>query len=567
MIHPSAPPPTSPSKHPARAGIRHLSSWALWIPLLTLLSGCYDRRPAESPEEHRAEALRGGAFQFTQVAPTSLDPAKMTDTYQASVLNQIYEGLIGTDSNFNIRPGVAESWHISRDGLTYTFRLKEGVRFHDGAEVQASDVVYSLSRVFRIPEDQSYLAREYLGLIAGTAEYARGDTDSVSGLQALGPYDVRITLEHPSASFLAVLASESARIVPEHYVRSQGQDVLDHRPVGCGPFVLKSWIPGESIVLERFADYHLGALAYLDSLVYHIPSNNIRKQALKNFLSGVDNAIELTTGRLDAVEHLPDVEIFRRQELSLTFLGFNMNEPPFDRLEVRRAFANAINLDALPSLRQGVRVKPNGLLPPGFPGYTPDPKMPVFNPTLSRSLLEEAGYPDGQGLPPITHGFADPSDADISLIEGIAAQVARVGFDLQWQATSWDEFDRNLREGVFQTFSLTWVADMPDPDSFFYPLFHSAGSVNYTGYHSPAVDALLEAGRRGNTDGPRIASYRKVERLLLMDLPVFPLNHSLAVIAVRANVQDFQMTPMGFGNLPLEKVWLSRVERAGDLAR
>jgi ABC-type transport system substrate-binding protein len=197
------------------------------------------------------------------------------------------------------------------------------------------------------------------------------------------------------------------------------------------------------------------------------------------------------------------------------------------------------------------------MLPPGFPGYTPDSKMPVYNPTLSRELLRKAGYPDGKGLPTIVHGLADPSDEDLALIRGIAAQLSRVGFHLEPRATSWEEFDQSLRTGEFLTFSLTWVADIPDPDSFFYPLFHSHGSVNYTGYSSPVVDQLLDAGRRGTTDGPRIASYRQVERKLLHDLPVFPLNHSLAVICVRSDVHGFQMSPMGFGNLALEKIWFA----------
>jgi peptide/nickel transport system substrate-binding protein len=550
----------------ARARPSGLLRSALTLLSLLALSACNDGSAVQTQPRQDVQRPRGGSFRITQVAPTSLDPAKMADSYQAALVNQIYEGLLSTDSNFNIRPGLAESWHISRDGLTYTFRLKHGVKFHDGTELTSSDVLFSLSRIFRTPEDVSYLAREYLGLIDGVDEYARGESDHVSGLTPLGRYDLRISLAHPSASFLAVLASEPARIVPRDYVLENGVDILDHKPVGCGPFVLAEWKEGDAIVLKRFENYHR-APAYLDELVFHIPIDNAKQRAVQNFLNGEDNALELTTGRLSEVANMADMKIYRRQELSMSFLGFNTTAPPFDRAEVRRAFACAINLDALPSLREGGRVKPNGMLPPGFPGYTPDSKMPVTNPTLSRRLLRDAGYVDGQGLPPIIHGFADPSDADIALIEGIAAQVARVGFDLQWRATSWDDFDRNLREASFQTFSLTWVADIPDPDSFFYPLFHSGASVNYTGYASQVVDDLLDSGRRGTTDGPRIASYRKVERVLLEDLPVFPLNHSLAIIGVRGNVQDFQMTPMGFGNLALEEIWLAPSAAASEVAR
>lgn len=561
-----SPATTARLRRPSAPGIDGTLLGILFLLATTLgATGCQDTDEIAPPRASASTPREGGVFQITQSAPSSLDPAKMNDSYEAAVINQLYDGLLTTDTNFNILPAIAESWHISRDGLTYTFRLKHGVRFHDGSEVQSDDVVFSLSRIFRLPEDETYLAREYLSHVEGVEEYAKGRTDEVRGLDALGPYTVRIQLAHSAASFLAVLASEPTRIVPREYVEEGPPGVLDRSPVGCGPFRLKEWKAGERLVLERFEDYH-AARAHLDRVVFVTPPDSVKQRAVESFLVGADDALELTSGRLSEIASVPDVQIHRRQELSLTFLGFNVQKPPFDDVRLRRAFAQAVDLDALESLREGGRVRPNGMLPPGFPGYTPDPKMPAHDPDHARRLLEVAGHPDGEGLPTIVHAIADPSDSDLALFRGIERQVERVGFEMELETGSWDSFDARLRSGSFSTFSVTWVADIPDPDSFFYPLFHSQGSVNYMRYHSAAVDTLLTAGRRGATEGPRIEAYREVERLLLRDLPVVPINHSLAVLAVRENVRDFSMSPLGVGNLPLEHVWMDATT-FGEAAR
>src|SRR5262249_45191878 len=146
----------------------------------------------------------------------------------------------------------ASSWTISADGTVHTFELKRGVRFHDGTEVTAEDVVYSLRRVFELPESQTSLARQYLCHILGAREYAAGKADHVRGLEVLGSHCVRITLEYPYAPFLAVLASEIAHIVPEHVVERVGAVEFAHHPVGSGPFRFAAWIPDQRIVLTAF---------------------------------------------------------------------------------------------------------------------------------------------------------------------------------------------------------------------------------------------------------------------------------------------------------------------------
>jgi peptide/nickel transport system substrate-binding protein/oligopeptide transport system substrate-binding protein len=504
---------------------------------------------------------------MAQVEPTVLDPAFVDDAYEAALVNQIFDGLLEFDANFNTLPGVAEAWHITRDGRVYTFELQKGIRFHDGTEVRAGDFAYSFTRVFRLDPEQSVLAREYLGHILGAEAFATGAADSIQGLEVLGPYRLRIVLERPYASFLAVLASEQSRVVPRDYVESVGDEAFGRNPVGCGPFALSRWERGRRIVLEAFQDHHRGR-AHLDSLVYETPGGAVRDIAIQDFLEGRLSAVELTMGGVEAVRRLPEVVIHRRQELSLSFVAFNLSRAPFDDSRVRRAFAHALDLDRLQGMTDGGRVRPNGILPPGFPGYSPEDKLLGYDLERARALLADAGYPDGEGLPEIRHGMGNHSDSDRALLEEIRAQVRRAGFEMTPLLLNWDEFHRGLQEGRFESFSLTWVADIPDPDSFFYPLFHSQGSNNYGAYRQPEVDRLLSDGRVGRTAGARIDVYRLVERKILHDAPIVPLNHSLATIAVRSALRGFTMTAMGAGNLTLESVWFAsaddRIPRAEE---
>jgi ABC-type transport system substrate-binding protein len=504
----------------------------------------------------------GGTFTMAQDAPDRLDPACVDDVYEATIVNQIFDGLLTFDTHLNTMPCVASSWVISPDGTVYTFHLRPGVRFHDGSLVTADDVVYSLTRVFDLPEDQSSLAREYLCHILGSQEYDDGRAAAIRGLEALSPDVVRITLRQPYASFLAVLASEPARIVPKNYVERVGNDEFARRPIGCGPFRFAAWVP-DRVVLTRVRTY-AAAPARLDSLVFELPQQNARDYAASHFLSGELSAAVVPDGRLSEFQNHPGVTLLTRQELSMTFLGLNAKLAPFDDVRVRQAFALAIDRDALIQTDPSGRIPPNGILPPGMPGYTPESKLLPFDPERARTLLSEAGHPGGAGLKPVVYTAANQTRQAQALFETLRAQVAAVGFDLRIESLGWREFSQRLSTQRLQCFSVTWVADIPDPDSFLYPMCHSAGSANFSGYSDPEVDRLLLTGRGTRSSLERLDVYRGAERRILQAAAVVPLFHPLSAIAIQNDVRGLNVTAMGVGNLPMERVWLasSRKEEA-----
>lgn len=538
----------------------------LTLPLaLLVLHGC--AAEADRSEPPSAEVpLRGGEFRIAQIAPSGLDPARVYDSYDAAVVNQLYDGLLQHDSNFTVRPNVARSWRISADGRTYRFVLEPNVLFHDGSPVTAHDVAFSLERVFRLDPQSTTLARQYLSVIAGTGAFVRGEADRVEGLRVIDDHQIEIRLEQPYAAFLNVLASEGARIVPRDYVRSHGDDVLQRAPIGCGPFVLERWDEGEQLVLRRFERYH-GDVAHLERLVVLTPPEPVLPHALRGFLRQELHAVELTAGGREALAAVQGAQVHRRRELSLTFLGFNANKSPIDDARLRRALAHAIDVDHLSALDAPGRMPATGVLPPGFPGFTPEPKRLPHDLQLARSLLSEAGHPEGKDLPELLIAMPRRSQNDEALVNELCEQLARVGVRARPEYLHWDEFDRGLREDVYGAFLITWVADIPDPDSFFYPLLHTQGSVNYFHYGDATVDEALDVARSENDRGHRIELYRAIERTVLAQGVLVPVHFSSTIFAVRPEVRDFEISSMGGADLPLHRVWLRTPGPDGGVAR
>ena len=544
--------------------IRPRAEMRTLVVLAWMLAGCGDDSP---PTNELAESpRRGGTFRMAQDSPGSLDPASVDDVYEATIVNQVFDGLLAFDNHLNTVPCIASSWIISPDGNVYTFHLRQDLEFHDGSALTATDVVYSLTRVFDLPVEESSLAREYLQHIAGTSEYLGGKAASIRGIVALDAHTVRIELDHPYASFLAVLASELARVVPKAYVERVGDAAFAQHPLGSGPFRLAAWEPNRQVVLTAFEDYR-PATVLLDSVVFELPQQSVRDYAVAGFQAGRLSACVVPDGRLAEFEKLPKTKVLTRQELSTTFVGLNPTRAPFGDLRVRQAFALALDRAAILAAGRAARIRPNGILPPGMPGYTPESKLLEHDPERARALLAAAGYPGGEGLSPIVYTTASHTEEADRLNRMIGQQLAAVGFRITLQKMEWLDFSRHLDQKDLQCFNVTWVADIPDPDSFLNPLCHSEGGANFACYTSSAVDALLSTGRNTRSATARVDVYRDAERRVLQDAALVPLFHPLSAVAIQENVHGLQITAMGFGNMTLEDVWLSEAAPSADVAR
>lgn len=540
---------------------RSRSAWALAGLLVASLgggSGCTQEADSSTPVLSVASEPRpGGSFHMMFERPGTLDPCLADDVYEACIINQIFDGLLEFDVNLNPVPVIAREWSISRDGREYTFALRDDVRFQNGRSVRADDFVYSFTRIFDPERGEMGLGGEYLQRIEGALEYYRGEADSISGLVAVDELTLKIRLEKPYGSFLSALAMDQTKVVPREEVERWGDEFGQH-PVGTGPFVLDRLVESDHDPRMVFVanEDSFRPRAWLDEIVFHVPSDynvDIGAQAL---LEGTLSMCDLPRDWQDRVDADSQFRTIRRPELSFSFIGINVELEPFRDVRVRRAVAHAVNRDRVMAVDPSGRAPAVGILPPGILGYSPEPKALRYDPALARSLLVEAGHPGGKGLPALQHYQADRGEVGRQADEILREDLAAVGIDLEFVYVEWDQFSLDMDAYRLPSFGLTWVADVPDPDSFLSSLFTTRGVYNLFKYSNPTVDALLEeaSGMRGSMD--RAEKYRQAERLILSDVPVIPLFHIANNFAVRSEVRGLTVTPFGYGNLAIEKVWL-----------
>ncbi len=512
-------------------------------------------RPAADP----VVPLHGGTFRMALESPASLDPAVTQDIYEATVTNQVFSGLVQWDADLNVTPDVAESWTISRDGLEYVFDLRHNARFQNGRQVTAQDFVYSFTRLFDPSQVPPGIIQDYLDKIDGVAEFTAGRADHVRGLTVPDPFTLVIRLRKPYTSFLSVLGMDQAKVVPREEVERMGAQAFGKHPVGSGPFRLASWDPQRDLVLVANREY-FGAPAYLDSVViYHYPQEQGDREK-QEFYAGNLDAMEARESELPVLMSRGDYQVARRLELSMEFLGFNLHRAPFNDARVRQAVSMAVDREALGlAAGPGFHV-PMGLLPPGMPGYTPESKILPEDPARARALLAQAGYGPGR---PLTFELYTSNRSRHAVVRDsvLTASWARVGVEVQLKNCSWPELNRAVDGRTAPAFELTWIADLPDPDSFLFTLLSSDGVYNLFEYHNPTVDSLLAAGRDEVNVARRLGRYRDAERRILDEAPLIPLFNAMTMYAFQPNVRGVEMSPFGICSVPMEKIWFDRRPR------
>jgi len=539
-----------------------VSGWGSVLRSLALLvcSALLVACPSAQADRTAAPAVepqRGGTLRLHLEVPQSLDPLGADSVYESLPIRQVFEGLVATDAGLNIVPALATTWTISRDGRTYEFHLREGVRFHDSAPLSADDIVFTFERALR-SQDPGNLARPYLSVLAGADAFAAGRETHLSGVRAVDAVTVQIQLARPYSCFLEVLAMDGLRVVPRHVLASVSAEAFGRAPVGTGPFRFHAWDEQE-LVLERNADYW-GEAAWLDSVAVLFQAEGERLDT-DRLLAGEVDVAEIRDGDLERLRE-PQARVLRFQELSVAFLGLLTRTPPLDDVRIRQAIACAIDRDALVADAPLLRRKAVGILPPGLPGYSPDAKALPHDPQRARALLALAGKPGGRGLPPIDLYTSGSSAAATRVIELIREDLADVGIDLQVHIVPWGEMSTRLQEKTAPAFMLGWVADLADPDAFLRALFQSDVISNLFAFEDAQADTLLDDGAREMHPVRRVHLYREAERRILQLAPLVPLYHSSGLLATSRRVHDFDPGPMGLSAIDLRRVWLDRREGA-----
>lgn len=528
-----------------------------WRPLLCLVHVLL--LPAlggatEPPSQHPGPRTDGVYRRPLGNDPATLDPARVTDIYGRSVAHQIFDGLVELDQTLAVRPALARFWRASRDGLTWTFTLRQGVRFHHGREVTADDVVYSLTRIVS-PPVRSSAADLFIG-VRGAQEFRDGRAVAVSGLVAKDRYTVEVTLTEAFAPFAAVLGVGQAKIVPRELVEQPGEAFGTH-PVGTGPFKFVRWERGKEIVLAANPDHFDGA-PRLARVVYRIFPGEQLDQMYEEFRKGHLEDTNVPTRDYRRVVSSSEHVYVKRPMFSHRHYGFNTRLKPLDDRRVRQAIVYAVDRAALiEEVFLGRYIPAHGILPPGTLGFNPRLAGYPHDPDQARELLAQAGFPEGRGLPVLEFWSSVRSERVLREHDYIRRSLAGVGIRSEFRyLTDWPAFLRMLEEGRAPVFLHAWFADVPDPDNFLYRLFYSRSSRNFFGYVNPVVDELLTGARNEPDLKRRVDLYRRAEELVVADAPIMPVWHYTYERLFQPYVRSVEVNGLGDPYIPLRKVWL-----------
>ena len=490
--------------------------------------------------------------------PRSLDPARISDVYSRSVAQQIFDGLVRFDHTLAVAPALAEFWRASRDGLTWTFTLRKGARFHHGREVTADDVVFSFTRILD-PRLKSSAA-EYFMPIKGAQAFREGRARTVTGLLAVDARTVQVTLDGAFAPFVQVLALGHAKILPRDLVEAKGE-AFGREPVGTGPFRFAQWDPGRSLVLTANPDYFEGP-PRLGRIVYRIFPGENAVAMFDEFQKGLleDSQVPTSGHRVITTSAGADYVYVKRPMFNLRFYGLNTRIKPLDDRRVRLAIVRAVDQASILSDVFGGRFTPaRGVLPPGTLGFNPHLKAAGPDARQARELLTQAGYPEGRGLPPIVFWSGSRSERVVREHEHMTRDLAAVGIAAQFKyQTDWPAFQKLLEEGKAPAFLYAWYADAPDPDNFLYLLFHSKSPRNYSGYTNPMVDGLLSQSRAEADVTRRVDLYRRAEQLIVDDGALLPVWHYPYERVFQPYVRSVEVNGLGDPYIPLKKIWLEQ---------
>ena len=500
-------------------------------------------RPANSGN---GTATDGGTLRLLFADPPTLDPHLAEDNRSGLLVNEVFGGLVTIEPfRFSVAPDLAERWEISPDGTTYTFYLRPEAKFHDGKEVTAQDVKWSLERVAD-PDTLSPVVDQYLSDIVGVSGKLSGAASEVSGVRVIDARTVALTIDAPKAYFLSKLTYPTGFVLDQANV-GIGDDWI-REPNGTGPFRLAEYVVGETLRLARNEYYHLGP-PHLDEVEMILSGGSAMILYENDEIDVTGVGLADLERVLDPASPLnPQVKPYPAR-FSVSYIGLNVDQPPLDDAKFRRALNLAIDRDSIAAVAYEGAVRPaQTILPPGFPGYNADLNPYPYDPEQARQLLAESKYGGDLGnLPRLTLSITGSFGAAVPLgLEVILnSWHEELGLQVEIQQTEWATFLQDVNQKRFQMFSIAWGADYPDPQNFLEILFHSASEGNNTSYSNPQVDALLDQAGVERDTATRLQMYQDIERMILDDAPwVLLWNDEDWYFLVKPHIHDYLLLPM-----------------------
>ncbi len=500
----------------------------------------------QTPERTDDSVPTGGVFRRLWSDPPTLDPALVTDGTSYGIVIELFGGLVKLtgESEDPIAMDLAKSYTVSNDGKTYRFVLRDDLKFSDGSPLTATDVKWSWERA-ALPETESPIVDEFLGDILGMPAIIEGEATTADGIEVIDDQTIQVTIDAPKPYFIAKLTYPIAFVLKADNVVSGGDNWTDE-PVGTGPFVLKSYSIGERMVLSKNPEYW-GDAAYLDEVQLLLAGGS----AMAMY---ENDEIDITGISLTDLERVtdPNEEISKDvvevpPSFRTSYVGFNVDEPPFDDVHFRRALNFAVDKQLVANAVFSDLVRPaTGVIPPGFVGFNPDLEGLNFDVDRAKEELAMSQYADPSTRPRIVITLPGTGGSPSLTTEVIADMWKRnLDVDVEIQQVEWATFLQDLHRNRLQAFSLAWQADYPDPHTFVDVLFRTGSSINNTNYSNAEVDELLEKANVEADPVERIKLYQEAERIIVEDAAWLPLWWGVeGKVLVKQRIGGLQFPPL-----------------------
>ena len=555
----------------------------LFILLILILTSCgSDKKQFE---------FAGGSFKMAlDNTPTTFIPREVNDVYSFELLSQVMEGLVSFNpEDLSLQPQIAEKWNISGDGTVFTFTIRDDILFHENPvfsseeerKLTVDDVLFTFEKACK-PNAEGNPTAAYLFLLSnqvkGAKEYYEGKAKSISGIK-VKKNQFEITLINPDQTYINKLANLSASIVSRKVVEANKETDV----VGTGPFCFTKPTDENTYILLKNQDYYLvdnkgNALPYLDSVVFYVQTRKLEQlemfeQGKTLLISGLPTSriTEMLEGRISDFNAQPPLkELYNNPLLTTQYYFFNMNDPRFKDVRVRKAFNYAIDRKRLADnvLRnQYYEYGIYGITPPigsVFKGYNFSEIKKYgydYNPDLAKQLLAEAGYPDGKGFGSVDLRL-DISDLNTAVAEELADQIYQtLGINVNIDGSSFEQRNEDGNMGRGDLFRTTWIADYSSPETFlgnFYGKIvpkdkSQPSSGNQSRYVNPLFDKYFEQGRSADQKR-RLELFSKAEIELMKDPPIIPLWYANDFTLSYSRVRNLKNNPMQF--LDLRRVYI-----------
>lgn len=513
------------------------------------------------------EPVQGGTFRYGMVQnPRGMfNPILNTEVYDGWIIDVVYDGLLYINENLEPQPQIAESWDVSDDGLSITFHLREGVKFHDGVELTAKDVEYTYKTILH-PHYTGVRFGDFR-VLTGAQEYHDGERDDVPGIEVIDDYTIRFSTDQPHAPLLAQF---TYGILPSHLladipVAELEQAEFNRNPIGAGPFKFVEFRTDQHVILDTFEDYYLGR-ANIDQLVFQKLSDDARPIYLQQ--NRVD-FVTIAAEQYNEVSAIDFVDLYLYEDLAYSYMAFNLRQEKFQDLAVRQAMKHGFDRDTyVEFILEGFGIKANAPMPQASWAFTDEGINDyAYDPELAAQLLADAGWrPASDG---ILEKDGERLEFELLVPEGTRAteqmvllfqqNMADLGIKVNLNFLEFSAAVDRVDAREFDMFTMGWSLSVdPDPRG----IWHSESPWNDPGFYNERSDELIEAGSRETDIEKRAEIYAEWQRLINKELPYIFLNYSVIIGAVNERVKGIDTDPGPYGPLVgrhlLHKIWLEQ---------